>query len=197
MPKILRVDIELISELNAREHWRKTAARKKKQRQAVRAAWMAAGQPRLRPPIAMRLTRLAPPRRQIQDLDNLISSFKAVIDEVASIAGIDDKEIMWPLGAFMQRKHDTMGCEIEIDSLEEVGDDLTQLQSEFLGEWVRQSNERKYPPTIAQLEELYTWNGQQLMDYLVAKNYLDRDPGVSRGTRLTSKGAQWVLLQGK
>jgi len=196
MSILLCVPVDLLSESNEREHWAKKAARKKKQRRAVRQAWLVAGQPRLQAPIMLSLTRVHTSRRKIRDFDNLVSSFKAVIDEIADIAGINDKDIIWPdrrTDAFNQEVGKHMECKIEVRSMIEIGIDLTDLQAEFLSEWIKATQEKGYPPTTRELGEGFTWNTQQLLDYVVAKGYIERDAGVARGCRLTEKGKQWEL----
>ena len=114
---IITIETELVSELNQREHWAPKAKRKKAQRAAVRAAWLAAGSPVFRPPVMFKLTRVHTPRRKIRDFDNLVSSFKSVIDEMADIVGIDDRFVLFPesrVEAFKQRAGDRMACEIEV-----------------------------------------------------------------------------------
>ena len=106
-----------MSEANQREHWAVKSKRKKSQRAAVRAAWLAAGSPVFNPPVMFKLTRIHTPRRKIRDFDNLVSSFKAVIDEMADIVGIDDRFVLFPesrIAGFKQRAGDRMACEIEV-----------------------------------------------------------------------------------
>ena len=76
------IPIKTVTGLNAREHWRKRAARVKAERAAVAAI--------VRPfwvPCIVRLVRLSP---SLCDDDNLQGAMKAVRDEVAKICGVDD-----------------------------------------------------------------------------------------------------------
>lgn len=81
----LYVPVELVSEANQREHWAVKSKRKKRQRELVRLYWKLAGAPMIEPPVKMRLVRLHTSRRKIRDFDNLVGSFKAVIDEMAEL----------------------------------------------------------------------------------------------------------------
>lgn len=115
----LYVPIELVSELNQREHWAKAARRKKHQREQVRLHWKREGAPLVEPPITMRLTRFHTARRKIRDFDNLVSSFKAVTDEMAAILGVDDAHIRWPAlrsEAYRQEAAGAMGVNIEVET---------------------------------------------------------------------------------
>jgi hypothetical protein len=84
----LFVPVELVSEANMREHWAVKRKRKKRQRELVR------------------------------HFDNLVGSFKAVIDEMAELLGVDDSTIRWPelrTEAFSQRQAAAMGCRIKVE----------------------------------------------------------------------------------
>ena len=140
----LTVPVELVSESNVREHWAKKGNRKKKQRRAVRQAWLLAGQPVLPSLMMLKLTRVCTSRRKIRDFDNLVGCFKAVIDEIADIAGIDDKDVFWPekrKEGFQQVVGESMECVIEIIDMTRIGEELTELQAEFLGCWIERSEE--------------------------------------------------------
>lgn len=196
----LTVPVELVSESNVREHWAKKGNRKKKQRRAVRQAWLLAGEPVLPSLMMLKLTRVCTSRRKIRDFDNLVGCFKAVIDEVADIAGIDDKDVFWPekrKEGFQQVVGESMECVIEIIDMTRIGEELTELQAEFLGCWIERSEELGYSPSLRQMQELASWNAQQLMDYVVEKGYVRRDAGVSRGTSLTEQGRLWLLKRNK
>lgn len=114
----LYVPVELVSEANQREHWAVKSKRKKRQRELVRLYWKLAGAPMIEPPVKMKLIRLHTSRRKIRDFDNLVGSFKAVIDEMAELLGVDDSTIRWPelrTEAFSQRQAAAMGCRIEVE----------------------------------------------------------------------------------
>lgn len=75
------------STLNMREHWASRARRTKTQREATLAGWREAGSPTVPVPGVIELCRVG--RRKL-DTDNLAGALKAIRDEVARIAGIDD-----------------------------------------------------------------------------------------------------------
>ncbi len=80
--------LRIISEANARQHWRKAAARKKLHRQTARLILQQFARPMGDSDrFTITLTRIAP--RKLDD-DNLASGFKAVRDGVADWIGIDD-----------------------------------------------------------------------------------------------------------
>ena len=72
--------------LNAREHHQVRAKRVRAERKAV--AWMLRGTPPPAP-LIVTMTRIAPSAGL--DDDNLISSCKAIRDEIAKWLGVDDK----------------------------------------------------------------------------------------------------------
>ena len=76
------IPIKTVTGLNAREHWRKRAARVKAERTAVALI--------VRPfftPCIVRMVRLS---SSLCDDDNLQGAMKAVRDEIARICGVDD-----------------------------------------------------------------------------------------------------------
>lgn len=77
------IPIKTVPGLNAREHWRVRAKRVKAEREAT--AWHV---PPFNPPAIVRLIRISP---GTLDDDNLQGALKAVRDEVAKLAGCDDK----------------------------------------------------------------------------------------------------------
>lgn len=84
------MDVQVVSEANAREHWGRKFKRKKEQQQALRDAWKKATRKLPRPvavPCVVRFTRIGP---QKLDDDNLASGFKGMRDSVAQELGIDD-----------------------------------------------------------------------------------------------------------
>lgn len=82
------IPLHLVSPLNGSHgHWRRDWERRRGERAATRLAWYAAGQPKLKTPAAITLTRVAP--REFDD-DNLRGSMKSVRDELCEIAGVKD-----------------------------------------------------------------------------------------------------------
>ena len=70
--------IPLVSEMNTKEHWRQSHARHQKQKYRIKKEFMAA-KPKITLPIEIRLTRIAP---RTYDYDNLVSSFKYIVDAI-------------------------------------------------------------------------------------------------------------------
>lgn len=101
------IPIKTVTGLNAREHWRKRAARVK----AERAATALIVKPFFTPCI-VRLVRLSP---ALCDDDNLQGAMKAVRDEIAKINGVDDGPngpITW-VYAQEKCKRGTFGVRVE------------------------------------------------------------------------------------
>lgn len=101
------IPIKTVTGLNAREHWRKRAARVKAERAAtaliVRPFWT---------PCIVRMVRLSP---ALCDDDNLQGAMKAVRDEIAKINGVDDGPtgpITW-VYAQEKCKRGTFGVRVE------------------------------------------------------------------------------------
>ena len=99
--------IKTVTGLNAREHWRKRAARVKAERAAtaliVKPFWV---------PCIVRLVRLSP---ALCDDDNLDGACKAIRDEIAKINGVDDGPagpITW-VYAQEKCKRGTFGVRVE------------------------------------------------------------------------------------
>ncbi len=189
----LFVNALLVSESNMRENRFVKAKRKKQQRHAVRIAWAAAGRPSISGPISLKLTRVVPARRFIRDYDNLVGCFKAVIDEVSDICGVNDKDIRWKEDSFVQKKEDRIGCKIEIESLARLGDDLTDMQKAFFGRMLELWDERGIPPTLREMnkDKSVGSSPQSFIQYLNDKGYIERIPGTARGIVLTSKGRSY------
>jgi hypothetical protein len=89
-PHVISMDLplQIVSESNAREHWRVVAKRKKLHRTTARLLM----QRHLRPmnyagPVEITMTRIGP--RKLDD-DNLTGGFKATRDGIADWLGIDD-----------------------------------------------------------------------------------------------------------
>lgn len=84
------VPVRVISEANARGHWRARHRRTRDTRHVVTmcldAAW---GVTPPSPPLVVRLTRIAP--RSLDVGDNLPMSLKAAKDAVAKWLGVDDR----------------------------------------------------------------------------------------------------------
>lgn len=88
------IPIRTHSNANKREFWRKKADRVKREREAARLSWFAAGKPTPTLPAVVTLTRVA--SRDL-DADNLAGAFKAVQDGLAQCWEIDDGDprIRW------------------------------------------------------------------------------------------------------
>lgn len=101
------IPIKTVTGLNAREHWRKRAARVK----AERAATALIVRPFFTPCI-VRMVRLS---SSLCDDDNLQGAMKAVRDEIAKINGVDDSPtgpITW-VYAQEKCKRGTFGVRVE------------------------------------------------------------------------------------
>ena len=84
------VPVRIVSEANSRDHWRKSAVRKKSHRSTAMLLCRAAHNWQVPNPnrnYRVLMTRIAP--RQLDD-DNLASGFKATRDGIADAMGIDD-----------------------------------------------------------------------------------------------------------
>lgn len=94
---MLSFDIPLrtVSGMNAREHWRKRARRVEAERQAVRLVIVQRFGAKLpdapRTPCVITLTRIGP-TNGLDPFDNLPSSLKGCVDEIASWLGVDDRK---------------------------------------------------------------------------------------------------------
>ena len=184
----LLVKALLVSESNKREHWASKARRKKKQRQATRNAWLVSGRPAITGPISLKLTRIVPKRRFIRDYDNLVGCFKAVIDEVADICGVNDKDIIWQQDSFAQEVGE-IGCRVEI--MARIGQDLTEMQKGFFKTMMELWDAVGIPPTLQEMKDAENAVGtspQCFVQYLEQKGYIRKVPGASRGIVLTKKG---------
>lgn len=87
------IPIKTVTGLNAREHWRKRAARVKAERAATSLIVKA-----FPTPCIVRLVRLS---SALCDDDNLQGACKAIRDEIAKICGVDDGPrgpITWAYG---------------------------------------------------------------------------------------------------
>jgi hypothetical protein len=87
--------IRLLSEANVRQHWAEKARRARAQRLATWGAVRAAGPGRLRWPLDVTITRVAP--RALDD-DNLRGACKAVRDGIADALGLPsdrDPRVTW------------------------------------------------------------------------------------------------------
>lgn len=80
------LSLRTVSESNARGHWTERARRARDQRAVARMVCSARLR-HLKPPLDVRLTRVAP--RGLDD-DNLRGALKAVRDGVADALGVDD-----------------------------------------------------------------------------------------------------------
>ena len=82
------VPIKTISRANSSEHWRSRDARVRRERTTTVLAWRAVGSPPIPTPSTVTLTRVAP---RAMDDDNLRMSMKAIRDQIAELAGVDDR----------------------------------------------------------------------------------------------------------
>ena len=91
MPAIaVTLPIHIVSEANAREHWRIVAKRKASHREIARTMLQKYARPNPQP-ITVVLTRIG---KKTLDDDNLQSGFKATRDGVADWLGIDDGSLL-------------------------------------------------------------------------------------------------------
>lgn len=101
----LMLPVKVISEANRREHWAVAHRRRQGQRGAV-AAFMAryvgdirrmAGAATPDAPLVVTLWAMTPQHQRPMDSDNLVRSLKAVRDEIAVVAGLDDgdQRVRW------------------------------------------------------------------------------------------------------
>ena len=108
--------IKTVTGLNAREHWR--VRHKRVQAERHTTAW------HIRPfatPAVVRFTRLSP---ALCDDDNLQGAMKAIRDEVAKIAGVDDGPrgpIRWEYAQEKCKRGD-FGVRVEITTQETAND---------------------------------------------------------------------------
>lgn len=109
----LSVPLRLVSEANAREHWRARHRRRRDQRgQLALVASARFSRPAL--PCKIAMTRVAP---RALDSDNLVSSFKASRDGICDWLGVDDRsdQITW---AYAQRKGAVREYALEVEIIE-------------------------------------------------------------------------------
>lgn len=137
----IEVGVVLVSEMNAREHWRPKAARKAQQRAVVGAAlrglvtWRWDGAADLR----IDITRIAP--KNLDRGDGMIPTAKATKDEIASFLGVDDNDprLDWRVG-WERGAPKTWGCRIEIrevtksDRIAELERALEEAKAEVASE---------------------------------------------------------------
>jgi glucose-6-phosphate-specific signal transduction histidine kinase len=81
--------IATVSVSNVREHWAKRAARAKAHRQQAYLMTVLITRMYLRPPMTVKMIRVAP--RQLDD-DNLRGALKSIRDGIADRLGIDDRD---------------------------------------------------------------------------------------------------------
>ena len=98
----VRLPLQIISEANSRDHWRKSSARKKSHRMIARSVLQQHARPMHDGAVTILLTRIGP--RTLDD-DNLASGFKACRDGVADWLGIDDgsPRLSWRYGQCKSR----------------------------------------------------------------------------------------------
>lgn len=109
------IPLRLISEANNTDHWAQKHKRKKQQQQRIKLEWI-----HLRPditlPCEIHLTRIG---KKELDYDNLVNSFKAVIDQLASCIipnlkpgqADSSKDIIWH---FKQKTAKSYAIQIDI-----------------------------------------------------------------------------------
>ena len=85
------IPIRTVSGMNAREHWRKRAKRVASERGATWKAIRNCGEPLPKLPVIVTLTRIGP-TNGLDPFDNLPSSLKGCVDEIASWLGVDDRK---------------------------------------------------------------------------------------------------------
>ncbi len=113
----LKVPVKVYSTANAREHWAVKHRRGKEQKTAVQEVWgnsplaIQATRSSTCLPLVVTLTNLGKP---MDGHDNLPNSFKAIVDQVAALLGIDDgdERIEWRY----EQKAGKGGVEITIES---------------------------------------------------------------------------------
>ena len=103
------IPMRLPSLANCRMHWRKLARLKREQATWVLVALNVLKLPKT--PLVVTITRVGPKRL---DDDNLISSMKAVQDQVAKMVGVDDGSHLYTW-VRRQRINKTYSVEIEIE----------------------------------------------------------------------------------
>lgn len=116
-PGVVVLPVRTVTESNAKEHWRTRHARAGNQR-----AITGTGMGRLRAahglppfPVAVRLVRLAPGTRPMDD-DNLPSAMKHVRDEIAAAYGVDDGDRRWRW-SYDQERAGGYGVRVEIRAM--------------------------------------------------------------------------------
>lgn len=87
--KIIIEGLRAVNVSNSRAHWAVKAKEVRKCRDRVRLAMLEHAPPPL--PVTVHLTRVGPGNRKL-DSDGLVTSFKAVRDEIAACYGIDDAD---------------------------------------------------------------------------------------------------------
>ena len=142
----LSAPIRLVSEANARGHWRRGHQRSKLQKKALAGAWLEAGCPLVDLPAVVVITRIAP--RQL-DSDNLSRACKALRDEVAQWFGVDDS-VQSPLSwRYEQRRGEPKEYGIHVRVTTRIG-----LEPSEAFEWLRRTradvswDHQQSPPVV-------------------------------------------------
>jgi hypothetical protein len=104
------VPVEIRSEANLRQHWRKRYERSKAQKEAV--AWFLKGKDKPVNPVSITVTITRIGGRRL-DTDNLAGGAKAIRDAVAHWVGIDDGDSRYRF-VYEQRKGSNCCTEIHI-----------------------------------------------------------------------------------
>lgn len=85
---MITVPLRTVSGMNVREHFRVRAKRVKRERETVR--WYLVGHPKPALPCVVTLTRIAP-SNGLDPFENLPSSLKGVVDEIAAWLQVNDR----------------------------------------------------------------------------------------------------------
>ena len=76
------VPVKIVSEANNRDHWRTKWARGKRLKKYTQIYWNNTFKDKIKLPVEIKLVRIAP---RSLDYDNLVISFKSVVDCIADI----------------------------------------------------------------------------------------------------------------
>lgn len=87
---MISIPMRTVSGMNAREHWRKRAKRVKAERELV-GWYLGMGKLQKRLPCVVTLTRVGP-TNGLDPFDNLPSSLKGAVDQIAEWLGVDDRK---------------------------------------------------------------------------------------------------------
>lgn len=105
------VPVKIVSEANAREHWRLVNKRKKQQAQAWWACCMRSPAVTWKPPYYVVMTRLGP---KTLDDDNLAGGFKKLRDCIAESLAVNDGDVPNVSWHCKQEKSSAYGAKVLI-----------------------------------------------------------------------------------